>query len=170
MRGYGNNGAAMHGSHDRPPPHVAAHQPFVWLTRERLLTWGVTGFMLLAGAGWVLWPAKDRDLQDLKADVQQLDTRLTQAAGHMETLAAKIERGFDKIGDKIDKLQVGQQDNREEIIRLQTKPPKVEEPKPVVPVKRRTSAVKPEPKPAEPAGQVQAAQTRLPSILDAFKN
>lgn len=162
----------MHGSHDRPPPHVAAHQPFVWLTRERLLTWGVTGFMLLAGAGWVLWPAKDRDLQDLKQTVESLDGRMQRAAEKMDGFVTKMDAAFDKIGDKIDRLREGQQANREEIIRLtvQAKPPKAEESKPVVTVKRRTSAAKPAPKPAEPAAQVQAAQTRLPSILDAFKN
>jgi hypothetical protein len=143
--------------------------PVAWLTRERLITWGVTVTLALLTAGWIMLPAKERDLQDLKGDVQRLDGRLGRAADRMEALVGKIERGFEKFGDKLDKIQDGQRANREEIIRLTISAQQEEaQPAPAVRVIERVPKprkVKARPKPVAP---IQKAEKKLPSIFDGF--
>lgn len=174
FKDFGNGAGMPHETQSKEPVQPPANIPFAWLTRDRALTWCGAVIIGLISAGWFMLPAKERDLQDLQGDVQRLDGRIGQAVDRMEALTGKIERGLEKIGDKIDSIQEGQRANREEIIRL-TVTAKAEETKPAPVPPQIIKVIEREPKQAvtakapAPAKPVAAAQQEEPGILKWLK-
>lgn len=75
---------------------------------------GVTGWMILVGImgpliinGWILVPAKERDLQEVKTAVVQLNTTVRGIADHLirvEEVGRGYQKEIDALTNKLDRI------------------------------------------------------------------
>lgn len=77
-----------------------------------------TIYASLSSGGWLAGVAKSTDLSDLVSKVESIDRRLIATTERMGGLAAKIEASVDKVGDKIELIREGVQQNREDVLIL----------------------------------------------------
>jgi hypothetical protein len=125
MPAYKTNGAA----HQMPPPtdDGGGGKGRYIVISDKLGKWVIGGLVsTILGGGWVLWPAKQRDLDDVRKDV----------AAHTVILG-EINTKLDKIGDSLQEVRV-------DVARMQGGPPA-----PVAPAIRVRKA-KPKPEPEKP--------------------
>lgn len=96
----------------------------------------------IIGGGWLLAPAKDRDLQDLRREVAAVTLSVSAVAAKVDKLVESTDASIAKISDKVDRLVEQAQEVRVDVARMQGTPA------PAAP-SYRAKATKQKPKTAE---------------------
>lgn len=115
-----------------------------WLAPWVVLNSCASFLILLIATGWLMLPAKSGDLDKTRIQLEALIAKV-------DKLDASMAKVLDRVEASLERLQYGQQQNREEIIRLTaTRAPlieaaAVEPPRPVAVVKK----VRPKKKPPQ---------------------